>query len=62
MNGPPLISIDQIDDLPHRMADVPGGILAVHRDRSLDVATACFTVCGFGLLKEGLQGRSGLTR
>ena len=45
-----------IDNQSHRMADVLGGILAEHRDRSLDVATAYFTVGGFGLLKDGLHG------
>jgi len=43
-----------IDNQNHRMADVLGGLLAAHQGRSLDVATAYFTVGGFGLLREGL--------
>ncbi|MFQ5851860.1 MAG: hypothetical protein ACE5JU_14910 [Candidatus Binatia bacterium] len=38
----------------HRLADVLNGLLAEHKGRSLDVATAYFTVGGFGLVKEGL--------
>ncbi|MFQ5851857.1 MAG: helicase, partial [Candidatus Binatia bacterium] len=44
-----------IDNQTHRLADVLSGILAEHKGRSLDVATAYFTVGGFGLVKEGLS-------
>lgn len=43
-----------IDNQTHRLADVLNGLLAAHKDRSLDVATAYFTVGGFSLLREGL--------
>jgi superfamily II DNA or RNA helicase len=45
-----------IDNQSARMADVLNGILASHKDCSLDVATAYFTVGGFGLLHGGLAG------
>ena len=38
------------------MADVLGALLRAHAARSLDIATAYFTVPGFGLLREGLLG------
>ena len=44
-----------IDNQNHRMADVLGGILAMHGSKSLDIATAYFNVRGFTLLQEGLQ-------
>ena len=44
-----------IDNQNHRMADVLGGILAIHGSKSLDIATAYFNVRGFTLLQEGLQ-------
>lgn len=43
-----------IDNQSHRMADVLNQVLAEHGGRSLDVATAYFTVGGFGLVREGL--------
>ncbi|MGI8551456.1 MAG: helicase-related protein [Dehalococcoidia bacterium] len=43
-----------IDNQHHTMADVLNGILAGHRGRSLDVATAYFNVGGWALLQEGL--------
>lgn len=43
-----------IDNQTHRLADILNGLLAEHKGRSLDVATAYFTVGGFGLVKEGL--------
>ena len=43
-----------IDNQIHRLADILNGLLVEHRGRSLDVATAYFTVGGFGLVKEGL--------
>ena len=44
-----------IDNQNHRMAEVVSGILATHRGKSLDVATAYFNLQGFKLLQEGLQ-------
>src|SRR5579863_6123389 len=43
-----------IDNQAHRLADVLVGLLAEHKAQSLDVATAYFTVGGFGLIQEGL--------
>lgn len=44
-----------IDNQTHVLADILGGLLTEHKGRSLDVATAYFTVGGFGLVKEGLM-------
>lgn len=44
-----------IDNQTHILADILNSLLAEHRGRSLDVATAYFTVGGFGLLKDGLS-------
>ena len=44
-----------IDTQAHRLADVLNSILDTHDGRSVDVASAYFTVGGFGLLKNGLQ-------
>ena len=43
-----------IDNQTHVLADILKGLLTGHKGRSLDVATAYFTVGGFGLVKEGL--------
>lgn len=43
-----------IDNQTHRLADILKGLLAERKGRSLDVATAYFTVGGFGLVKGGL--------
>lgn len=43
-----------IDNQSHRLSDILNGLLAEHKGRSLDVATAYFTVGGFGLVKGGL--------
>src|SRR3989442_1491102 len=43
-----------IDNQNHLMVDILGALLAEHKGRSLDVATAYFTVNGFGLLRAGL--------
>ncbi|MFQ5853888.1 MAG: helicase, partial [Candidatus Binatia bacterium] len=43
-----------IDNQSYRLSDILNGLLAEHKGRSLDVATAYFTVGGFGLVKEGL--------
>ncbi len=45
-----------IDNQDNHLADILNSVLAEHRERSLDVATAYFTIGGFGLLKEGLLG------
>ena len=45
-----------IDNQTHRMADVLNALLAEHKGRSLDVATAYFTIQGFRLLQAGLDG------
>lgn len=47
-----------IDNRNHRMADVLNIIMAEHGGCSLDIATAYFTVGGFGLVKEGMTGLS----
>lgn len=44
-----------IDNRRHLLADVLRDLLAGHRGLSLDVATAYFTVGGFGLVQEGLR-------
>lgn len=38
-----------------RSADIPKGLLTEHKGRSLDVATACFTVGRFGLIQDALR-------
>jgi len=43
-----------IDNQTHRLSDVLNSLLAEHRGKSLDVATAYFTVSGFGLVKDGV--------
>ena len=50
-----------IDNQDHRLGDILKQVLAEHLGRSLDVATAYFTVSGFELLREGL-GRLGNLR
>jgi hypothetical protein len=44
-----------IDNQNHRLADILTGILQEHVGRSLDAASAYFTVGGFGLLQRGLE-------
>ena len=44
-----------IDNQTHVLVDILKGPLTEHKGRSLDVATAYFTVGGFGLLQEGLM-------
>src|SRR5436305_6728655 len=44
-----------IDNQQYRLSDILNSLLAEHRGRSLDVASAYFTVNGFGLLKAGLS-------
>ncbi len=45
-----------IDNQSYQLAKILGGLLREHQGRSLDVATAYFTVGGFGLIKDGLVG------
>ena len=45
-----------IDNQTHRLGDLLNTLLAEHKGRSLDVATAYFTARGFELLKDGLLG------
>ena len=44
-----------IDNQTHVLADILKGLLTEHKGRSLDVATAYFTVGGFGLVRDGLM-------
>jgi len=44
-----------IDNQTHRLVDVLNRLLADHVDRSVDVATAYFSIHGFGLVQEGLE-------
>jgi superfamily II DNA or RNA helicase len=44
-----------IDNQTNRLVDILNSILDTHEGRSLDVASAYFTVSGFGLLRNGLQ-------
>jgi len=43
-----------IDNQTYRLSDILNALLQEHKGRSLDVATAYFTVGGFGLVKDGL--------
>ena len=44
-----------IDNQQHRLADILNEVLAEHAGRSLDVATAYFTVTGYGLDERALS-------
>ncbi len=44
-----------IDNEDHLLVDVLRSLLAEYKGRSLDVATAYFTVRGFGMLQDGLK-------
>ncbi len=44
-----------IDNQTHRLLDVLRELLAEHTGKSLDIATAYFTVSAFGMLREGLE-------
>lgn len=44
-----------IDNQTHVLAEILKGLLTEHKGRSLDVATAYFTVGGFGLVRDGLM-------
>lgn len=41
-----------IDNQTHVLAEILKGLLTEHKGRSLDVATAYFTVGGFGLVQR----------
>jgi len=43
-----------IDNQTHVLAEILKGMLTEDKGRSLDVATAYFTVGGFGLVQDGL--------
>ncbi len=43
-----------IDNQSHVLAEILKGLLTEHKGRSLDVATAYFTVGGFRLVQDGL--------
>ena len=43
-----------IDNQTHVLAEILKGLLTEDKGRSLDVATAYFTVGGFGLVQDGL--------
>jgi hypothetical protein len=49
-----------IDNQTHRMADILNALLAEHKGRSLDVATAYFNIQGFRLVHTGLEGLGNL--
>ena len=49
-----------IDNQTHVLADILKLLFTEHKGRSLEVATAYFTVGGFGLVKEGLIDGAGL--
>lgn len=49
-----------IDNQFHRLADILSELLREHRAKSLDIATAYFTVGGFGLIRDGLSGLGNL--
>ena len=44
-----------LDNQQHNMADVLNDLLHPHRGPSLDVATACFNVGGWQLLRDSLN-------
>src|SRR5438552_18535614 len=45
-----------IDNQQHKMTGVLNNLLAEHKGRALDIATAYFNVGGWQLLREGLDG------
>jgi hypothetical protein len=45
-----------IDNRDHKLATILNDLLRTFQHRSMDVATAYFTVSGFALLKDGLNG------
>jgi len=51
-----------IDIQTHVLADILKGLLTEHKGRSLDVATAYFTVGGFGLIQDGLTALGNFPR
>ncbi len=49
-----------IDNQRNQLSDILNGILTEHVGRSLDIATAYFTVGGFSLLRQGLHNLGSL--
>jgi len=49
-----------IDNQSQRLADILSELLREHRGQSFDIATAYFTVGGFGLLRDSLLGLGNL--
>jgi len=45
-----------IGNQSHRLADILGGLLREHQERSLDVVTAYLPAGGFGFIRDGLLG------
>jgi len=45
-----------IDNQDHVLADVLKALLAEHKGKSLDVATAFFSIRGFDVIRKGLDG------
>lgn len=54
-SGGPLRVPYVIDNQSHKLSDILNRILQEHVGRSLDSASAYFTVGGFGLLQRGLK-------
>ncbi len=44
-----------IDNQRHRLVDVLKDLLTDHARKSLDIATAYFTISAFGMLREGIE-------
>src|SRR5271169_4777554 len=49
-----------IDNQSFRLGDILSALLGEHLGQSFDIATAYFTVGGFGLIRDGLQGLGNL--
>src|ERR1035438_1458968 len=53
---PPMTTPYVIDNDRFKMMDILNALLDEYRGHSLDVASAYFTVGGFGLLQQGMEG------
>jgi hypothetical protein len=51
-----------IDNQTHVLAYILKGLLTAHKGRSLDVATAYFTIGGLGVVREGIMTEKNRTR
>jgi hypothetical protein len=64
-DSPPILPVMKlpyvIDNQTHVLAEILKGLLTEHKGRSLDVATAYFTVGGFGLVQEERQNECVMT-